>query len=255
MPQASHRFRAPAPPRQISPFDGILPVDKPAGPTSHDIVDKVRKHFGIKKVGHGGTLDPGATGLLILLLGKGTKLSNRFLTGDKTYEGTLCLGRETDSQDADGETVAEADPSGVTREQVEAETRKLIGDIYQLPPMVSAIKINGVPLYKRARKGEVVERPPRLIHVYEFRLLEWNLPEVRFMVRCSKGTYVRTLCHDIGQGLGCGGHLAKLRRTECGKLTLNEAIGLDALLELTGDQLKERILPLHQFAGLPGGKA
>ena len=152
------------------PFDGILIVDKPAGPTSHDVVDCIRRRFALKKVGHGGTLDPAATGLLIILLGRGTRLSERFMSSDKTYEGTLRLGMSTDTQDAEGRPIREADPSGITQDQLLAEMGRFKGDLYQTPPMVSAIKQGGVPLYKLARKGQEVERQPRLIHIYEFRL-------------------------------------------------------------------------------------
>jgi tRNA pseudouridine55 synthase len=235
-----------APLRDMAPWDGILLVDKPAGPTSHDIVDRVRRHFRIEKVGHGGTLDPMATGLLVLLLGRGTKLSNVVMGSDKVYEGTLHLGVATDTEDVDGEILAEADASGVTREQLEAEMKKLTGDIMQTPPMVSAIKKNGVPLYKLARKGQTVEREPRLIHVYEFVLLDFAPPQARFRLRCTKGTYVRTICADIGRALGCGAHLRELRRTQSGSLKVDAALPLAALLAMNLDQLAARVIPIHQ---------
>ncbi len=238
------------------PFDGILLVDKPAGPTSHDLVDKIRRHFNLKKVGHGGTLDPAATGLLIILLGRGTRLSAKFMSSDKTYEGTMRLGITTDSQDADGQVIREADPSGVSLEQLQAEMAKFRGDLYQTPPMVSAIKIGGVPLYKMARRGQEVERQPRLIHLYEMRLLNFTPPRASFVLRCTKGTYVRTICHDIGEALGCGAHLEQLRRTESGELNVNRAIPLDKLLALQQVQLLDLVIPMHTFAGsstLPPG--
>ena len=179
--------------RDLDPFDGILLIDKPSGPTSHDIVDEVRRHLRIKKAGHGGTLDPNATGLLIMLLGRGTRLSNFVMGSDKTYEGVCRLGVATDSQDVDGQVISERDPSGVTREQIETEMRKFVGDSMQTPPMVSAIKVNGVPLYKLARKGQTVEREPRLIHVYDLRVLDFTPPNVGFVLKCTKGTYVRTI--------------------------------------------------------------
>ena len=249
MMQQKSRFNHPAPPRETAPHDGVLIVDKPTGMTSHDVVDVVRKVLGIRRVGHGGTLDPLATGLLIILTGRGTKLSNRFLSSDKTYEGTLHLGVTTDSQDADGEVTAEADCSMVTRERLEDEMRKLTGDLMQTPPMVSAVKVDGVPLYKRARRGETVERKSRLIHVYEFALVNFHPPRADFIVRCTKGTYVRTLCADVGQALGCGAHLAALRRTECGELTLEDAIALDAVRNMTGEALCRHITPVHHFSG------
>lgn len=230
----------------MDPWDGLLLVDKPAGPTSHDIVDRIRRHFRIAKVGHGGTLDPMATGLLVILLGRGTKLSNAVMGADKTYEGTMRLGVTTDSEDRDGRVVAEADASGVPRERLEAEMKKWMGDVMQTPPMVSAIKRDGVPLYKLARKGQTVEREPRLVHVYEFVLLDFAPPRARFRLRCSKGTYVRTLCGDIGRALGCGAHLEELRRTQSGALKLHDAATLDDLLQLSLDQLAKRVIPIHQ---------
>ncbi len=226
--------------------EGLLLVDKPSGPTSHDIVDAIRRHFRFNKVGHGGTLDPMATGLLVILLGRGTKLSNYIMGSDKTYEGVMRLGISTDTDDADGVETGRADCSGVTRDQVEAEMRKLTGDIMQTPPMVSAVKKNGVPLYKLARKGQVVEREPRLIHVYEFALKEFALPDVGFMLRCTKGTYVRTLCADIGRALDCGAHLCRLRRTQSGNLTLDRAVAFDKLMNMDVSQLEELVIPVHQ---------
>ena len=229
------------------PLDGVLLVDKPAGFTSHDVVAKFRSAFRLKKVGHGGTLDPSATGLLILLLGRGTKLSDRIMGGDKAYEGTLKLGIATATQDADGEITQERDASRVTREMLEAEMNRLKGDSMQMPPMVSAIKQNGVPLYKLARKGIDVERSARLIHLYDFRLLNFSSPCADFSVRCTKGTYVRTLCADIGESLGCGAHLVQLRRTRSGGLSLNDALPLADILQMTRGQLRERIIPIHEL--------
>jgi tRNA pseudouridine55 synthase len=227
-------------------FDGVLLVDKPSGPTSHDVVHKIRRTFRIEKVGHGGTLDPNATGLLIVLLGKGTKLSERFMGGDKAYTGVMRLGRTTSTQDCDGETLEEKPWEQVTRGQVEAEMAKLTGDHFQTPPMVSAIKIDGVPLYKLARKGQEVERKPRFIHVYRFAVAEWAPPLVTFDVACTKGTYVRTLAHDVGQALGCGACLDALRRTRSGAFRVEDAVPLDEILNLTPDQLAARVIPLSR---------
>lgn len=238
---------APPPPQAADPWDGVLYVDKPSGPTSHDIVESIRRRFGFKKVGHGGTLDPQATGLLILLIGRGTKLSMGIIGMDKVYEGTIRLGVATDSHDADGEVVREGDCSGVTAEALQAEMKKLTGDLMQVPPMVSAVKKNGVPLYKRARKGEEVEREPRLVHVYEFALTGFELPNAEFRVRCTKGTYVRKLCADIGDGLGCGAHLSRLRRTEIGRVRIEEALPLDTLLAMSREELVGRIIPLRSL--------
>ena len=227
----------------LGPLDGLLLVDKPSGPTSHDVVAQIRRRFRIAKVGHGGTLDPMATGLLVILLGKGTKISDRVMGHDKTYEGTLRLGLETDSQDADGRI----DAGAVTAAQVEEQFKLRLGDQMQLPPMVSAIKIQGVPLYKLARKGETVERQPRLIHVYRFELLDFAPPDVRFRVECTKGTYVRTLAHDVGQALGVGAHLVALRRTKIGQIDVAQAHPLAELLEAPA--LDGKVIPLA--AALP----
>ena len=230
--------------REMDPFDGILLIDKPSGPTSHDIVDEVRHHLRIRKAGHGGTLDPNATGLLIMLLGRGTRLSNFVMGSDKTYEGVCKLGVATDSQDVDGQVISERDPSGVTRELLEAEMRKFVGDSMQTPPMVSAIKVNGVPLYKLARKGQTVEREPRLIHVYDLRVLEFTPPDVRFVLKCTKGTYVRTICADLGERLGCGAHLSALRRTRSGDFDVKDAITLEQFLAMKPDDVIPHVLPL-----------
>jgi tRNA pseudouridine55 synthase len=234
-------------PQEIDPFSGVLLVDKPMGPTSHDIVYRIRRNFNIKKVGHGGTLDPMATGLLIILLGKGTKLSDSFMGSDKIYEGTLRLGSATDSQDAQGEIISEGDPSHITEEQGLAEMEKLKGDSMQMPPMVSAIKVKGVPLYKHARNGKVVERKARLIHLYQFKMLNFDLPDADFVVKCTKGTYIRTLSHDIGENLGCGGHLARLRRTASGKLDISQALTMDKIMKMSRDELAKHIIPVANF--------
>jgi tRNA pseudouridine55 synthase len=227
------------------PFDGILLVDKPSGPTSHDVVSRIRRHFHLKKVGHGGTLDPQATGLLIILLGRGTRLSATFMSSDKTYEGTLRLGASTSTQDAEGTILREADYRAVTRELLEQAMAPFRGDIFQTPPMVSAVKRDGVPLYKLARRGEEVERKPRLIHIYEFRLLAFQPPDAPFRLRCTKGTYVRTLCHEIGEKLGCGAHLAALRRLQSGDFDVKDARSLDELLKLNTSQLIDVVIPAH----------
>lgn len=234
------------PPAGLSPVDGVLLVDKPPGPTSHDVVAKIRKKFKIKKVGHGGTLDPQATGLLVILLGRGTKLANSFTGADKAYEGAIRLGVATDSQDAQGKVISEGDYSNVTKEMLEAEMRKFTGDLLQKPPMVSAVKVGGVPLYKHARKGKTVEREPKLVHVYEFTLRDFDPPSATFFLRCTKGTYVRTLCADIGENLGCGAHLEQLRRTRSGDFDIDSAEQLDAVLELSTAELVQRIIPISR---------
>src|SRR5882757_5147185 len=166
--------------QEFTALDGALLIDKPAGPTSHDVVDIIRREFGIKKVGHCGTLDPNATGLLIIVLGRGTKLSEKLMGDDKVYEGTIKFGEATDSYDADGELIASLPVPTMTLEQLNEEAARFIGDQMQIPPMVSAIKKNGVPLYKLARKGIEVEREPRLIHIYNYRFTEYNEPLAKF---------------------------------------------------------------------------
>ena len=228
-------------------MNGLLLVDKPAGITSHDVVAAVRRTFRLPKVGHGGTLDPNATGLLVLLIGKGTSLSNQVMGSDKRYSGEILLGTATDSQDIEGKVVATLPYDLVTESALQARLAALVGDSYQMPPMVSAIKKGGVPLYKLARKGQTVEREARLIHVYSFRLLEFKPPLATFDVACGKGTYVRTLCHDIGEALGCGACLNALRRTRSGKLDVAEALPLDQLLALDREALAKRIIPCHRY--------
>lgn len=237
-------------PLEFDPWDGVLLVDKPAGFTSHDVVAKVRNHFRLKKVGHGGTLDPLATGLLILLLGRGTRLSDRVMGSDKTYEGVMRLGVSTDSQDADGQIVEQKPAGHVTEEMVRAQMVKRVGDQMQTPPMVSAVKKNGVPLYKLARKGETIEREARLIHVYQFQLDGKTGDEVAFTLRCTKGTYVRTLCADIGDELGCGAHLKALRRTHSGPFSIADAITLPDLLALDPASVQQRIIPIRHVPAL-----
>ncbi len=229
------------------PFDGLLLVDKPAGPTSHDVVAAIRRGFDIRKVGHGGTLDPSATGLLILLLGKGTSLSNLVMGGDKRYEGIMRLGVVTDSQDMDGKVLEEHACDRVDVETLRQTMRAFVGDIYQTPPMVSAIKHKGVPLYKLARKGRDVPREPRLVHIYDYMLHNWSSPLGTFSVACGKGTYIRTLCHDLGQKIGCGAALQSLRRTQSGTLKVENALPLDQILSMEKKQLAEYIIPYYRY--------
>jgi len=234
--------------REPDPYDGILLVDKPTGWTSSDVVVKIRNHFKLSKVGHGGTLDPLATGLLVLLIGKGTKLSDRIMAGDKVYEGTIHLGITTSSQDADGEILEEKDASSITRENIEAVIREnFMGKIEQIPPMVSAIKKDGVALYKLARKGKEIEREPRRIEVFEFDVLDFKNPLVSFRVKSTKGTYVRTLAHDIGARLGVGGSLDALRRTQSGPLSIDNAFTMEQILECDRESLSEKIIHLQDM--------
>jgi tRNA pseudouridine55 synthase len=234
--------------QDFTALDGAILVDKPAGPTSHDVVDAIRRKFGIKKVGHCGTLDPNATGLLIIVLGRGTKLSERLMGDDKVYEGTIKFGEETDSYDSDGELTAALPVPLLTLDLLNEEAAKFIGDQMQIPPMVSAIKKNGVPLYKLARKGIEVEREPRLIHIYNFRFTEYTEPLGQFRVACTKGTYIRSIAHDLGQKLGCGAHLTTLRRSASGKFDVADALPLDTILKLTTAELEKRVMPFLKLA-------
>jgi len=235
--------------QEFSPLDGALLVDKPAGPTSHDVVDAIRRRFGIKKVGHCGTLDPNATGLLIIVLGRGTKLSEKMMSDDKVYEGTVKFGEATNSYDCDGEIVSTAAVPPLTLDQLNEAAAAFIGDQMQTPPMVSAIKVKGVPLYKLARKGIEVEREPRLIHIYNFRFTTYEPPLGQFKVACTKGTYVRSLAHELGQKFGCGAHLVTLRRSVSGKFDVTDAAKLDDLLKLTTAELEKRVIPFLKLVG------
>jgi tRNA pseudouridine55 synthase len=228
---------------QFEPLDGALLIDKPVGPTSHDVVDAIRRQFGIKKVGHCGTLDPNATGLLMIVLGRGTKLSEKLMSSDKVYEGTIKFGETTDSYDADGELVASLPVPPTTLDELNELAAGFVGDQMQIPPMVSAVKKDGVPLYKLARKGVEVQREPRFIHVYNFRFSDYREPIGYFRVACTKGTYVRSLAHDLGQKLGCGAHLANLRRLVSGKFEVNDAIPFEDVMGLTQDELEKRVIP------------
>src|SRR5215471_14032207 len=191
--------------KSTDPFDGVLLVDKAPAMTSHDVVAIVRKCLNTQKVGHCGTLDPFATGLLLIVIGRGTKIQDLLMSEDKEYVGTIKLGEVTTTQDGEGAILATSPVAGFSHSQIEAAFAKYHGDFYQTPPMVSAIKREGVPLYKLAREGKVVERDPRLVHVYAHEIQAVRLPEIDFRVICSKGFYVRTYAHDLGQELGCGG--------------------------------------------------
>jgi tRNA pseudouridine55 synthase len=232
----------------FDPLDGAILVDKPAGPTSHDVVDNVRKQFAIKKAGHAGTLDPAATGLLLVLLGRGTKLSERLMSDDKVYSGTMKFGETTNSYDADGELVGSLPVPPMTLEELNSTADTFLGDLMQTPPMVSAVKKDGVPLYKLARKGIEVERKPRLIHIYSFRFTNYEEPFGSFRVACTKGTYVRSLAHELGQKLGCGAHLTTLRRVVSGKFDVQDAIQYEDLLHLSVSELQKRVIPFLKLA-------
>tara|TARA_R100000027_G_scaffold8954_1_gene6446 strand:- start:1253 stop:1978 length:726 start_codon:yes stop_codon:yes gene_type:complete len=233
----------PAEPNRV---EGLLFVDKPSGMTSHDVVARIRRIYHIKKVGHAGTLDPMATGLLIILVGKATKASNFLMSQPKTYEGTFQLGKVTDSQDADGEVTEEREVPPFTEEEMKELFDSFLGDQYQIPPMFSAKKIKGVPLYKLARKGQEVEREPRFVHIKSFDILNIDGPNVSFRIAVSKGTYVRTVAHDLGQKLGCGAHLTSLRRTAINDMSIERSVTLDTLQDAPPSQLGRFLIPVHQ---------
>jgi tRNA pseudouridine55 synthase len=235
--------------QEFTPLDGAILIDKPAGPTSHDVVDAIRRTFNIKKVGHCGTLDPNATGLLIIVLGRGTKLSEKLMSDDKVYEGAMKFGETTDSYDADGELVGSLPVPPLTLEQLNEAAAEFLGDQMQTPPMVSAVKKGGVPLYKLARRGIEVQREPRLIHIYSFQFSDYQEPVGRFRLACTKGTYVRSIAHELGQKLGCGGHLATLCRVASGKFEAVNAVPFEDVLNFTPRELEQRVIPFLKLTG------
>ena len=232
--------------------DGVLLVDKAEGMTSHDVVAVLRRKLDIKKVGHCGTLDPIATGLLLLTIGRGTKIQDLLMSEDKEYVGALSLGVSTSTQDRQGEVVEERPVPQLSESEIRAAFEKFRGDFYQMPPMVSAIKQGGVPLYKLARQGKVVEREPRFVHVYRYTIDQIALPEIGFSVMCSKGFYVRTYAHDIGEALGCGAHLKSLRRTKSGRFDVANAISVDEIKNGERDKILGAILSLPEVSRMRG---
>jgi tRNA pseudouridine55 synthase len=235
--------------QEFTALDGAILIDKPAGPTSHDVVDSIRRQFGLKKVGHCGTLDPNATGLLIVVLGRGTKLSEKLMSDDKLYEGTMKFGEATSSHDADGDLIASLPVPLLTVEELNQSAAEFVGDQMQTPPMVSAIKKDGVPLYKLARKGLEVAREPRLIHIYRFQFSSYHEPIGRFQLACTKGTYVRSVAHDLGQKLGCGAHLSTLRRVRSGKFDVAASTEFETVLGLSNRDLEKLVIPFLKLAG------
>lgn len=234
---------------KFDPFDGALLIDKPAGPTSHDIVETLRTYLGVRKVGHCGTLDPNATGLLILLLGRATKLSEKLMSDDKIYAGWIKFGETTSSYDAAGELVSSQPVPPLSLEQLNSAAEAFLGDQLQTPPMVSATKLGGVPLYKLARRGVEVERKAKLVHIYNFRFDLCQEPYGHFVVACTKGTYVRSLAHDLGQKLGCGAHLATLRRMTAGKYEVADALEYERAIRTPPADLQQRVIPILKLAG------
>ncbi len=232
-------------------MNGILLIDKPAGMTSHDVVDRVRKAAQMRRVGHTGTLDPAATGLLIICLGTATRLSEHFTALGKTYEGTMRLGLTTSSYDLEGEVLTESAIPPLDMDAIQAHCTRFTGDLKQVPPMVSAVRIGGERLYKKARKGEIVERPPRDVRVDAFDVLSYEAPDALVRVTCSSGTYVRSLCHDVGSAIGCGAVLATLRRIAVGRHHVDQAALLDSLE--SPEHVAERLLPMGSALELPVG--
>ncbi len=224
-------------------MNGFLIVDKPAGITSHDVVDAVRRIAGTRRVGHAGTLDPMATGVLVLALGAATRLVQFIDGSDKTYRATLRLGETTTTYDADGDLV-ERRPVTVNQADIEAALAGFLGDITQIPPMYSAVKVKGQKLYKLARQGKEIERAPRPVTIHRLDVLAWALPNLTIEVVCSAGTYIRSLAHDLGQRLGCGAHLTALIRTAAGGFRLEDAHTLEALdASAQARRLAEVLLP------------
>ena len=221
--------------------EGLLIIDKPAGITSHDVVNRVRRISGIRRVGHAGTLDPLATGVLLVCVGRATRLSEYLIGQSKTYTATVRLGEETNTYDAEGEVTAVAPTDHLTPHMVEQALTPFRGEINQTPPIYSAIKKNGQPLYKLARAGQTVDIPSRQVTIYELELLACDLPDVDLRVRCSSGTYIRSLAHDLGAVLGCGGHITALRRTAISEYGIEDAITLDGL---AADDWRDYLKPM-----------
>lgn len=231
---------------------GFLNIDKPAGMTSHDVVAVIRRGTHLKKIGHAGTLDPLATGILIICVDKATRLSEFVMAHTKTYEASIHLGVETDTYDAEG-AITRTDERPISRDQFETALLGFVGDIQQVPPMYSAIKQDGKKLYDLARKGQTVERPARPVTIYGLELLSWAFPFTQVKVVCSAGTYIRSLAYDVGQVLGVGAHLAALRRTQSGNFDLANAVSLDTLREAmaAGDWEQYLLSPEVALADIP----
>ncbi len=233
--------------------NGVLIVDKPAGLSSARVLAQVKRVCNVKKAGHAGTLDPFATGVLVCCLNQATRLASFFLHDRKKYRGTLHLGIETDTQDLTGQVVSETDPAAVSPEKVHRAAGRFRGLIEQTPPVFSALKHKGTPLYRLARKGQPVQKPPRQVTIFELKIEAIEMPFVHFEVTCSAGTYIRTLCTDIGRELGCGGHLKSLLRLESSGFNIAEAVTLDELGELAAaGTLAPRIIPMAKaLKGIP----
>ncbi|HBR17547.1 MAG: tRNA pseudouridine(55) synthase TruB [Deltaproteobacteria bacterium RIFCSPLOWO2_12_FULL_43_16] len=231
---------------------GVLVVDKPAGPTSHDVVMMVKKRLRARKVGHIGTLDPFATGVLPLCINDATRLARFLEDGKKEYIATIKLGEETDTYDKEGRVVAREDTTSINREDIISVLMSFKGRIQQVPPIFSAIKVNGTPLYRLARQGVIVERKPKEVEIYDIEIKDIEAPFVSIRIVCSKGTYIRSLAFDAGRRLGCGAHLISLRRTKNGHFSLEQSISIDKLEGVKEDFLKENIISIERlFANIP----
>lgn len=229
-------------------INGVLNIYKEKGYTSHDVVACLRKIVGQKKIGHTGTLDPDAEGVLPVCLGRATKLCDMLTDRDKTYEAVLLLGKSTDTQDISGCVLKECDTSCISPGEARNHINKFIGEYDQIPPMYSAVKVNGRKLYELAREGRTVERKSRRVRILRIKILEMELPRVRMEVECSKGTYIRTLCHDIGESLGVGGCMESLKRTKSGRFSVKESVTLSQVEQAkAGDCLSELIVPLDEM--------
>lgn len=225
-------------------IEGILLIDKPKGMTSHDVVDILRKKLNIRKIGHTGTLDPEATGLLVMLIGKATKQSQNFIGDHKAYEVKLTLGLKTSTADSTGRVIQRKAVPVFSNRQIKKFFFEFQGKIKQIPPMVSAKKIDGKKLYVLARKGIKVKRKPQQVYVHDIKILKVKLPDIFFNVKCSKGTYIRTLCEDIGERLSCGAYMSELRRFCCGQYMLKDAQSVSEVINLSQDEILKRILPV-----------
>lgn len=227
-------------------IEGVFNIDKPAGLTSHDVVNRLRRLTQVRRIGHAGTLDPLATGVLLLSVGRATRLIEYLVGHSKRYQATIRLGQETDSYDAEGEIVAERPFDQVTQSQILDVLSQFKGDVEQLPPLYSAIKKDGQPLYKLARQGTNVQRQPRAVTFYAVEMLAWTPPELTLEVHCSSGTYIRSLAHDIGQALACGGHIVQLRRTAVGDFSIENAVALN---HMTAENIGEYCLEMETAVG------
>ena len=234
-------------------ISGVLVIDKPTGMTSHDVVNIVRRGTGIRRAGHTGTLDPRASGVLVVLVGTAVRLSEYISASDKRYQAIIRMGTATDTYDAEGDFTREEVTVDVTEEQFEAELEKFVGEVEQTPPAYSAVKVNGRKAYEMARKGEEVVLEPRMIQVHHLEVLEWATPEVVVDVHCSSGTYIRSLANDLGEVLGCGAYLVGLRRTKNGRFSLRDAVPLRKLKESfeAGDWYKHLIPAAESLSDWP----